>query len=100
MRKKIAIYHILEWILICATLILLGMALCLLIYSEHLCCDKGSDWVRYFVFAAMLYLLQILVRECRHLEEREAHRKFIQFLEEHLKEEQEGEEEDGRKNII
>lgn len=99
MRKKITMYKILEWVLICATLILLGMVLALLVYKEYLPLEIYLRWPRYFVFAAMLYLLQILVRECRHLEEREAHRMFIHFIEEQLKEEQEGEKREEEDDV-
>lgn len=92
MKKKIAIYKILEWVLICTTLMLLGVVLAMFVYKEYLPLEIYYRWPRVFVFAVMLYLIQILVREVRHSEEREAHRRFIQFIEEQLKE-QEGEEE-------
>ncbi len=94
MRKKIAIYHLLETILLFATLLLLGMMLCMLVYSKYLPLEIYNQWHIYFVVAVACYAIKIIIREIRRLEEREAHRKFIQFLEEHLKEEQEGEEED------
>lgn len=67
LRKQVLFYKVLEVIFLFASLVFIGMALCLLIYSEHLCCDKGSDWVRWFLYSIVSMLFLILVREIRKL---------------------------------
>lgn len=91
-KAKIVICKILELVLICTTLMLLGVVLAMFVYKEYLPLEIYHRWPRAFVFAVMLYLIQIVVREVRHSEEREAHRRFIQFIEEQLKEQGRDEE--------
>lgn len=71
LRKQVLFYKALEVIFLFASLIFIGMALCLLIYSEHLCCDKGSDWVRWFIYSIVSMLILIVVREIRKLCEKD-----------------------------
>ena len=65
LRKQVLFYKVLETIFLFASLIFIGMALCLLIYSEHLCCDKGSDWVRWFLYSIVSMICLILIRGIR-----------------------------------
>lgn len=97
MRKKIAMYHLLEVILLFATLLLLGMMLCMLVYRKYLPLEIYNQWHIYFVVAVACYAIKIIIREIRRIEEEEAHRRFIHFLKK-IKEEQEGEE-DGESKL-
>lgn len=65
LRKQLLFYKVLETIFLFASLIFVGMALCLLIYSEHLCCDKGSDWVRWCIYSIASMTFLIIVSEIR-----------------------------------
>lgn len=65
LRKQVLFYKVLEVIFLFASLIFIGMALCLLIYSEHLCCDKGSDWVRWFIYSIASMTFFIIVSSIR-----------------------------------
>ena len=65
LRKQVLFYKVLEVIFLFASLIFIGMSLCLLVYSEHLCCDKGSDWVRWFLYSIVSMVCLITTSEIR-----------------------------------
>lgn len=71
LRKQVLFYKVLEVIFLFASLIFIGMALCLLIYSEHLCCDKDSDWVRWFIYSIASMTFFIIVSSIREQYEKD-----------------------------
>ena len=80
LNRQILIYKVLEVVFLFASLIFIGMALCLLIYSEHLCCDKGCDWVRWFMYSILNMILLMTTKEDRKLCEWELERKSREYI--------------------
>ena len=80
LKKEILVYKVLEVVFLFASLIFIGMALCLLIYSEHLCCDKGCDWVRWFLFSICNMMFLIMTKENRKLCEMDLERKRREYI--------------------
>ena len=94
--KKIKIYKFISSIFLLVAAMLSGFHACLLIYDRHLCCDKGSDWIIYFVAEVVCLTISIFFYEVSENIEEDARKwvreQIIHDYIEYLKEENETKE--------